>query len=143
MENDAADVLKIARLLTESRNRNIHATQATIAELDELKRKAFGDDGGLGDPDDSGRFEHGRVLNDAYRMTGEAKIQGAIAYLQDALEGSWEQILVFAHHKAVLDAMERALNRSKTTYIRIDGSTPTAERHRLGRSDVCLNRKSQ
>lgn len=69
-------------------------------------------------------------------MTGEAKITGAIAYLQDALEGSSEQMLVFAHHQAVLDAMEQALNRGKTKYIRIDGSTPTAERHRLGRWGV-------
>lgn len=69
-------------------------------------------------------------------MTGEAKIQGAIAYVQDALEGSSEQVLVFAHHQAVLDAMEQAMNRAKTKYIRIDGSTPTQERHRLGTSLV-------
>lgn len=39
---------------------------------------------------------------------------------------------VFAHHQVVLDALEQALNRTKTKYIRIDGSTPTQERHRLG-----------
>jgi hypothetical protein len=38
-------------------------------------------------------------------MTGEAKINGAIGYLHDALEGSSEQLLCFAHHTAVLDAV--------------------------------------
>lgn len=112
--------------------------QATIAQLDELKKKLFSgeSDEGLGDPEASGRFEQGRLLHEAYRMTGEAKTQGAIAYLQDALEGSSEQVLVFAHHQAVLDALEQALNRGKIHFIRIDGSTPTAERHRLGESEV-------
>ncbi len=72
-------------------------------------------------------------------MTGEAKIGGAVAYLQDALEGSSEQILCFAHHQAVLDALEQAVNRSKTKYIRIDGKTPTNERHRLGKDSVRIH----
>lgn len=78
------------------------ARQAVIAQLDDLKKKnAVGGGGGAGganngmeDPgDDAGRFEHGQLLQEAYRMTGEAKIQSAVAYLQGALEGSSEQVL--------------------------------------------------
>lgn len=74
----------------------MHARQATISQLDEIKKKAFDGGGGNGmeDPEDhAGRFEHGQLLQEAYRMTGEAKIQGAIAYVIDALEGSSEQLL--------------------------------------------------
>ena len=67
----------------------------------------------------SGKFESGRLLQEGYRLTGEAKIEGVIAWLQDWWEGSGGgregegeggrgggKLLVFAHHQVVLDALE-------------------------------------
>jgi len=76
-----------------------------------------GVEGGRGEG--SGRFESGRLLQEGYRLTGEAKIEGVLSWLQDWWEGSGGgteregeggrgggKLLVFAHHQVVLDALE-------------------------------------
>ena len=60
----------------------------------------------------------------AYRLSGEAKINGIIEYLDtyfDAQED--EKCILFAHHQIVLNAIENHLKtRHKgMSYIRIDG----------------------
>uniref|UniRef100_A0A671Z2A2 SWI/SNF-related matrix-associated actin-dependent regulator of chromatin subfamily A-like protein 1 n=1 Tax=Sparus aurata TaxID=8175 RepID=A0A671Z2A2_SPAAU len=52
-------------------------------------------------------------------------------YITDMLEGGREKFLVFAHHKLVLDHITCELGKKNVGYIRIDGSTPSAERQQL------------
>ncbi|XP_066201750.1 SWI/SNF-related matrix-associated actin-dependent regulator of chromatin subfamily A-like protein 1 isoform X3 [Saccopteryx leptura] len=66
-----------------------------------------------------------------FNRTAEAKIPCVIEYILDLLESGREKFLVFAHHKVVLDAITNELERKQVQHIRIDGSTPSAERERL------------
>ncbi|NXN99728.1 SMAL1 protein, partial [Rhinopomastus cyanomelas] len=66
-----------------------------------------------------------------YSRTAEAKIHSVIEYILELLESGIHKFLVFAHHKIVLDAVVAELEKKHVEYIRIDGSTPSAERQSL------------
>ncbi|XP_004376354.1 SWI/SNF-related matrix-associated actin-dependent regulator of chromatin subfamily A-like protein 1 isoform X1 [Trichechus manatus latirostris] len=66
-----------------------------------------------------------------FRRTAETKIPSVIEYILDLLESGKEKFLVFAHHKVVLDAITNELERKHVQHIRIDGSTPSADRDNL------------
>ncbi|XP_031446435.1 SWI/SNF-related matrix-associated actin-dependent regulator of chromatin subfamily A-like protein 1 isoform X2 [Phasianus colchicus] len=66
-----------------------------------------------------------------YNRTAEAKIHSVIEYILELLESGKDKFLVFAHHKVVLDAIVEELEKKHFNYIRIDGSTPSAERQSL------------
>lgn len=66
-----------------------------------------------------------------FNRTAEAKIPCVIEYILDLLESGREKFLVFAHHKVVLDAVAKELERKNVQHIRIDGSTPSADREDL------------
>ncbi|KAM6152908.1 SWI/SNF-related matrix-associated actin-dependent regulator of chromatin subfamily A-like protein 1 [Erethizon dorsatum] len=66
-----------------------------------------------------------------FNRTAEAKIPCVIEYILDLLESGREKFLVFAHHKMVLDAITKELERKHVPHIRIDGSTPSADREDL------------
>ena len=66
-------------------------------------------------------------IMDNYLKTGLSKIKGIVSYLKDILLNQ-EKLLVFAHHKLVLDAIEKMVVKNKIDYIRIDGSTPQEKR---------------
>ena len=56
----------------------------------------------------------------AYRMTGEAKVDGITEFLETLIENNCK-FMVFAHHQAVMDALEAFVQKSKVEYVRIDG----------------------
>ncbi|XP_038939587.1 SWI/SNF-related matrix-associated actin-dependent regulator of chromatin subfamily A-like protein 1 isoform X3 [Rattus norvegicus] len=66
-----------------------------------------------------------------FNRTAEAKIPCVIEYILDLLESGREKFLVFAHHKVLLDAIAKELERKNVQHIRIDGSTPSADREDL------------
>ncbi|NXJ15467.1 SMAL1 protein, partial [Odontophorus gujanensis] len=66
-----------------------------------------------------------------YNRTAEAKIHSVIEYILELLESGKDKFLVFAHHKVVLDAIVEELEKKHFNYVRIDGSTPSAERQSL------------
>uniref|UniRef100_A0A8C0BW70 SWI/SNF-related matrix-associated actin-dependent regulator of chromatin subfamily A-like protein 1 n=1 Tax=Buteo japonicus TaxID=224669 RepID=A0A8C0BW70_9AVES len=66
-----------------------------------------------------------------YNRTAEAKIHSVVEYILELLEGGNDKFLVFAHHKIMLDAIVAELEKKHVEYIRIDGSTPSAERQFL------------
>uniref|UniRef100_A0A3Q3K5K4 SWI/SNF-related matrix-associated actin-dependent regulator of chromatin subfamily A-like protein 1 n=1 Tax=Monopterus albus TaxID=43700 RepID=A0A3Q3K5K4_MONAL len=66
-----------------------------------------------------------------YGHTAEAKLQAIMEYITDMLECGREKFLVFAHHKLVLDHITSELGKKNVNFIRIDGSTPSAERQQL------------
>ena len=66
--------------------------------------------------------------------SGLAKASSVAAYALDLLQNAGTKILVFAHHKAVMDALEQNLVRGlkgAKAMMRIDGTTPPRERQRL------------
>ncbi|KAB5577301.1 hypothetical protein PHYPO_G00208310 [Pangasianodon hypophthalmus] len=66
-----------------------------------------------------------------FNHTAEAKIRAILEYISDMLECGREKFLVFAHHKRVLDSITKELTDKRISHIRIDGSTPSAERQQL------------
>nr|XP_009939315.1 PREDICTED: SWI/SNF-related matrix-associated actin-dependent regulator of chromatin subfamily A-like protein 1 [Opisthocomus hoazin] len=66
-----------------------------------------------------------------YSRTAEAKIHSVVEYILELLESGNDKFLVFAHHMIVLDAIVAELEKKRVEYIRIDGSTPSAERQSL------------
>jgi hypothetical protein len=74
------------------------------------------------------RFAAHSALHAWWAASGGAKAEAAAAYVLDALEGG-AKLLVFAHHRAMLDALEAAVRNARVPYVRLDGSTPSRERH--------------
>lgn len=70
------------------------------------------------------------ALREAYMSGGSAKVSATAALVGDLLEGGTSKLLVFAHHRAVMDNLEGAFRamRIVTGFIRIDGTTPSLER---------------
>jgi len=85
----------------------------------------------VGQEAESANFEARRMFMEAFQASGLAKSQAVSEYLLDWLAGSGTQkILVFAHHKEVLDTLEQTVSKKMkgVGHIRIDGSVPSAER---------------
>ncbi|NXG06646.1 SMAL1 protein, partial [Sakesphorus luctuosus] len=66
-----------------------------------------------------------------FSRTAEAKIRSVVEYILELLESGNNKFLVFAHHKIMLDSVVAELEKKHVEYIRIDGSTPSAERQSL------------
>ena len=64
----------------------------------------------------------------AYRLSGEAKLQGSIEFIETLLEAD-AKFLLFCHHKVVLDSYEEYMKKKKVGYMRIDGSVNPEKRH--------------
>ena len=64
----------------------------------------------------------------AYRMTGEAKVDGIAEFLETLIENNCK-FMVFAHHQSVMDALEAFVQKSKVEYVRIDGKVGVEQRH--------------
>ncbi|KAL3970055.1 activating transcription factor 7 [Sarotherodon galilaeus] len=77
------------------------------------------------------KMEEKEALLVFYNHTAEAKLQAIMEYITDMLECGREKFLVFAHHKLVLDHITTELGKKNVGFIRIDGSTPSAERQQL------------
>jgi len=66
-----------------------------------------------------------------FRDTGISKVPAVNDYINDLLEAGVSKFLVFAHHQAVMEAIERNLINHKVDHIRIDGKTPPHLRHEM------------
>ncbi len=66
-------------------------------------------------------------LSEARRELGEAKVPSAIKYLKERLESDDEKIIVFAHHKDVIKALEEGL--ASYGLVSIKGTTSKEKRH--------------
>jgi SWI/SNF-related matrix-associated actin-dependent regulator 1 of chromatin subfamily A len=80
----------------------------------------------------SAHWDARRLLMQAYQAGGVGKATAIADYLLDWLAGSCnsQKVLVFAHHKAVLDIVEMAVSKvyKAVAHIRIDGQVPPHER---------------
>lgn len=59
-----------------------------------------------------------------FSKTAELKLPVVKDYIFDMLEGG-RKLLIFAHHRIVLNGICEGLAKSKYHYVRIDGSTPS------------------
>lgn len=73
------------------------------------------------------------ALTELYASGGAAKVAATAALVNDLLEGGAPKLLVFAHHREVMDSLEGALRAMRVVsgFIRIDGTTPSRERFDL------------
>ncbi|KAL3817457.1 hypothetical protein ACHAXA_001464 [Cyclostephanos tholiformis] len=81
----------------------------------------------------SARWEARKLLMQAYQASGIAKAPSTTEYILDWLEGtdSTQKLVVFAHHKEVLDYIETSIAtkyKGRLGMMRIDGSVSPAER---------------
>ncbi|KAG7668731.1 hypothetical protein Ndes2526B_g03642 [Nannochloris sp. 'desiccata'] len=56
-------------------------------------------------------FERQRLVTELFRVTGPAKVPEAVLHIQSLIDAG-QKVLVFAHHKEVLDALQRDLKFS-------------------------------
>ena len=102
--------------------------QTILEELDERRaaiKKLTGDDAW------EANVEARTLLMSAYQASGIAKASAVADYVVDWLSGSnGEKVLVFAHHKEVLDTIEDAVAKKfkGIGHTRIDGSVSSANR---------------
>ncbi|KAG7353456.1 helicase [Nitzschia inconspicua] len=85
----------------------------------------------IGDEAYGANFEARRLMMQAYQSSGVAKAEGVCDYLLEWIRGSGTQkVLIFAHHKAVLDAIENTVAKELKGggHIRIDGTVSSQER---------------
>jgi len=100
--------------------------------LKELKEK-LSDYQSRGRPEDLGEMEGKKkdgCAPELFRLTGLAKLDAVAEYVQYLVEADC-RFLLFAHHQAVLDALQQKLEKLKTGFIRIDGKTPAQHREKL------------
>jgi superfamily II DNA or RNA helicase len=135
------------------------AAASVIAERAERARAIAGQLGpGRRGPrlsrDDARRLERERqsLTGEMWRLVGEAKLPASIALVRSlAARGDptgargasraradappaaprRRKVVVFAHHRAVLDGLEAALDADATAFVRIDGSSSASRRHAL------------
>ena len=62
-----------------------------------------------------------------FTLTALAKEKVVVEYVKDLLE-SLDKFLVFFHHRSIADALAAMLADNNTSFIRIDGATPTIAR---------------
>eukprot|EP00002_Diphylleia_rotans_P033428 TRINITY_DN7108_c0_g1_i8.p1 TRINITY_DN7108_c0_g1~~TRINITY_DN7108_c0_g1_i8.p1 ORF type:complete len:619 (+),score=98.50 TRINITY_DN7108_c0_g1_i8:865-2721(+) len=70
---------------------------------------------------DSTTFK-GPLISRLYMMTGVAKVHYICQYLQDVLK-EHQKVVLFAHHKEVMDMMGEKLQKQEISFVRIDGTT--------------------
>lgn len=70
--------------------------------------------------------EHGTNLSAMRRAFGMVKAPAAARWVRERLDAGVPKIIVFAHHKDVLDTLARGLADMKQ--VRVDGATSQAER---------------
>ena len=70
------------------------------------------------------------LVTELYGETGRAKLPGCLDYVDEMLTKG-TKLIVFAHHKEVLDGIADRLAKRKVRHIRIDGDTPAGIRQEL------------
>lgn len=71
------------------------------------------------------------LLLSEWHLSGRLKVSSTIGILHKELAEPTPRILVFAHHKDVLDDTEQALTQASVGNVRIDGRTSMERRERL------------
>ena len=82
--------------------------------------------------DHSDAPEHNPLLTELYQESGLAKLSGVLAHVETLLASDTElQLILFAHHQEMIDAIGRHLMQKRFEFVRIDGKTATDLRQQL------------
>ena len=82
----------------------------------------------LQDPNFNRLDDKHNYLVSAYNLTATAKIKGIQEFVETLLENR-VKFLIFAHHYAVLDAIEDTVTKKKVSHVRIDGKIEATKRY--------------
>ncbi|PAV57958.1 hypothetical protein WR25_04407 [Diploscapter pachys] len=88
-------------------------------------------EGGTNDNSAIFEGEGNNSLIEYYRETGVAKAAAVCSYITETYfsdERETRKLLIFAHHKVVMDAIQTEICNKGLRWIRIDGSTPNKDR---------------
>ena len=76
-------------------------------------------------------FEQKKIITQLLMLTAEIKIPLIKEYLKNILCPGMQKLILFGHHKVIMDAMSETCEQMGVSFIRIDGSTPQKHRHTL------------
>lgn len=80
---------------------------------------------------DAGEMVFSDSLSTARRLLGAAKVPAAIQYIYDLLDDSEEQqVVVFAHHKEVIEGLGKHLTTAGIDYVKLIGASNAIERQK-------------
>jgi hypothetical protein len=65
-----------------------------------------------------------------YELTAKAKLDSVCEFIEDMMVCG-EKLVIFAHHKVMLDGLETLAKKLKVDYIRIDGTVEAMQRGKL------------
>ncbi|KAL5009114.1 hypothetical protein ScPMuIL_014695 [Solemya velum] len=71
------------------------------------------------------------MIQQLYRLSGEAKIGPVREYVEMLCENSQLKFLVFAYHHSMMNGVQQSLWEKRVKFIRIDGETKPSERLHL------------
>lgn len=78
------------------------------------------------------KISAGQAAMQLWRKTSSLKLKAVCDYIGDLVGKSVEKMLVFAHHKDIMDGLAEYFLTKNLKYLRIDGSTATSKRQ-----DIC------
>ena len=81
--------------------------------------------------DTNNNLEKHALIAQLFRKSAEVKLPGVLEYIAQFVKERGEKLLVFAHHKIIMEGICHLLDKMKVSHVRIDGSCPSAERHSL------------
>lgn len=67
-------------------------------------------------------------VSNVYALTAMAKLEGVKSYLKEMIENDVKMI-VFGHHRVMLDSIQELLEKNNVNFMRIDGSTNPEKRN--------------
>ena len=98
----------------------VHCTQKWVNSMAALRDK-------FEDAMDNNQINTAKcIVSEMFRKTCQAKLQPAVEYAVNSVQKCKSCCLLFAHHQAMLDALEDATKHLNT--VRIDGKTPMQKR---------------
>mmetsp|Transcript_60366 Transcript_60366/g.112011 ORF Transcript_60366/g.112011 Transcript_60366/m.112011 type:complete len:751 (+) Transcript_60366:73-2325(+) len=87
---------------------------------------------GPGGSSDDDLYDGSGGVQRAFEEIGMAKVGAVKEHLLEVLEGSSEKMIVFAHHRSMMDSLAdlltKKLGKDGLNYVRIDGSVPPDKR---------------
>ena len=96
--------------------------QPTFEELELVNKKIFALEGNLLN---KAVFERKRLMSELFTLSAKVKVSLLCDYLKHSVLPNLDhKVLVIAHHKLVLDALEAVVEKSRCGYVRIAGNTP-------------------
>src|SRR3990172_1023301 len=76
---------------------------------------------------EGGRVAFEKIAGERYRVA-MAKAPFVVEHVQLTVEGSSSKVIVFAHHKDVMDTISQGLTQAGIKHVIISGSTPVQKR---------------